>query len=185
MEFTIYVICLGAGLLFTLLSLVAGHMFGGDGGHNIGSGGHASAGADSTDGPGMSAFSPTMIAAFIMAFGGFGVIFHQIPATRSTWVSAPLALVCGLAAAYALLWLLRQIFRRTQSSSEGHVDALVGSSATVIGAIPQNGFGEIAYVQGGSRYTAPARTESGCAIAGGQTVKINRVVGSSFYVVPI
>lgn len=186
MEFTIYLICLGTGLLFTLLSLVGSHMFGGHGGgHDIGSGGHAAAGADGTDGPGMSAFSPTMIAAFIMAFGGFGIIFHQIPATRSIWLSAPLALGCGLAASFALLWMLRQLFRQTQSSSEGHVGSLVGTSATVIGAIPQNGMGEIAYVQGGSRYTAPARTESGCAVAGGQTVKINRVVGTSFYVVPL
>jgi membrane protein implicated in regulation of membrane protease activity len=126
-----------------------------------------------------------MIAAFIMAFGGFGVIFHQIPATHSPWLSAPLAVVCGFLAAAGLLWLLRQLFSKTQSSSESHVGTLVGMSATVISPIPQHGMGEIAYVQGGSRYTAPARTESGCAVAGGQTVKINRVVGTSFYVVPV
>ena len=188
MEFLIYIICLGTGLVFTLLSLVAGHMFGGHvghGGHDIGSGGHAASGADGSDGPGMSAFSPTMIAAFIMAFGGFGVIFHQIPAIRGTWLNAPLALVCGLLAASFLLWLLRQLMRQTQSSSEGPVGTLAGSNATGIGAIPQHGVGEIAYVQAGSRYTAPARSESGGAIASGQTVKINRVVGSSFYVVPL
>lgn len=188
MEFLIYIICLGTGLVFTLLSLAAGHMFGGHvghGGHDIGSGGHAASGADGTDGPGMSAFSPTMVAAFITAFGGFGVIFHQIPSIRGTWMNAPLAMACGMASSFSLLWLLRQLMRRTQSSSEGHVGTLVGTSATVIGAIPQHGMGEIAYVQGGSRYTAPARSESGCAIAGGQTVKINRVVGTSFYVVPL
>ena len=185
MEFIVYLVCLGAGLLFTLLSLVAGHLFGGGhDGHDIGSGGQAEAGADATDGPGMSAFSPTMIAAFIMAFGGFGVIFHQLPATHSPWLSAPLAVVCGSLAAAGLLWVLRQLFNKTQSSSESHVGTLVGMSATVISPIPQHGVGEIAYVQGGSRYTAPARTESGCAVAGGQTVKINRVVGTSFYVVP-
>ena len=32
---------------------------------------------------------------------------------------------------------------------------------------------------------APARTESGAAVAAGQTVRINRVVGTQFYVVPI
>jgi hypothetical protein len=45
--------------------------------------------------------------------------------------------------------------------------------------------GEIAYVQGGSRYTAPARTESGGAVGSGATVKINRITGSQFYVVPM
>ena len=61
----------------------------------------------------------------------------------------------------------------------------MGVSATVLTPIPQNGVGEIAYVDSGSRYTAPARTESGCAVAGGQTVKIHRIVGTQFYVVPI
>lgn len=185
MTLLVYIICLGAGLLFVFVSLAAGHIFGGADGHDIGSGGHAEAGADATDGPGMSAFSPTIIAAFIMAFGGFGIIFHQIPATRSTWLSSPLAVLCGFLCAWGLLSLLRQLFRKTQSSSESHVGTLVGMSATVLSPIPQHGVGEIAYVQGGSRYTAPARTESGCAVAGGQTVKINRIVGTSFYVVPI
>ena len=61
---------------------------------------------------------------------------------------------------------------------------LVGLSATVITPIPQQGVGEIAYVQGGARYTAPARSESGAAIGSGQTVKIHRIVGTQFYVVP-
>lgn len=187
MEFAVYIICLGAGFVFTVLSALAGHFFGG-GGHDAhlgGSGGHAEAGADSSDSPGMSAFSPTMIAAFVTAFGGFGIIFHQIPATRSPWFSAPLAVVSAFICTSTLLWLLRQLFRATESSSEGHVANLVGTSATVITPIPQHGVGEIAYVQSGSRYTAPARSESGCAVAGGQTVKIHRIVGTQFYVVPV
>ena len=185
MAFTIYLICLGAGLVFTLVSAVAGHMFGdAHHGHVDGSGGHAEAGADTSDMPGVSAFSPTVIAAFIASFGGFGIIFHQIPKTSSPYVSAPLALVCGLACASGLLYALRQLFRRTQSSSESKVGTLVGTLATVITPIPQHGVGEIAYVQAGSRYTAPARSESGAAVAGGQTVRIHRVVGTQFYVVP-
>ena len=35
---------------------------------------------------------------------------------------------------------------------------------------------------GGSRYTAPAREETGAAVACGQTVKITRIVGTQFYV---
>jgi hypothetical protein len=61
---------------------------------------------------------------------------------------------------------------------------LVGSDATIITPIPQGGVGEIAYVQGGTRYTAPARSESGAAIGNGQTVRIHRIVGTQFYVVP-
>ena len=186
MAFTIYCIFLGSGLLFVLVSAVAGHLLGdADHGHVGGSGGHAEAGADTSDMPGVSAFSHTILAAFVAAVGGFGLIFTEIPATSSPMISAPLAAVCGGLGAGGLLYVLRQLFQHTQSSSESKVGTLVGTSATVLTPIPQHAVGEIAYVQAGSRYTAPARTESGAAVAAGQTVRINRVVGTQFYVVPI
>ena len=55
----------------------------------------------------------------------------------------------------------------------------------LITPIPADGVGEIAYVQAGSRYTAPARTEGGAAVTNGQTVKIVRIVGTQFYVTPV
>jgi membrane protein implicated in regulation of membrane protease activity len=184
MEFLIYLFCLGVGLVFTLASAILGHLFGGGHeGHVDGSGGHAEAGVDSSDMPGISAFSPTVIASFVTAFGGFGIIFHQIKATRSPLISAPLAVLSGLVIASSLLWLLRQVFRKTQSSSESRVASLVGQTANIVSPIPPNGVGEIAYVQAGTRYTAPAREEKGAAVSAGKTVKITRIVGSQFYVV--
>jgi membrane protein implicated in regulation of membrane protease activity len=76
------------------------------------------------------------------------------------------------------------LFSHTQGSSESHVAALVGTEANVITPIPENGVGEIAYVVGGTRYTAPARVENGRAVAGGKPVKITHVVGTQFYVEP-
>ncbi|HMJ67181.1 MAG TPA: NfeD family protein [Candidatus Binatia bacterium] len=184
--FFIYFICFGVGLVFTVLSAFLGHVFGGTDAHaDVGTGGHAEAGFEHTGMPGVSPFSPTTVASFITAFGGFGMIFSKIELTRPWWISAPLAAFMGLAIAAGVFLMFNAIFSRTQSSSESRVGALVGASATVITPIPQHGVGEIAYVQGGSRYTAPARSESGAAIVGGQTVKINRVVGTQFYVVPI
>ncbi len=182
MDFIVYLVCLGTGLLFTVVSAVAGHLFGGHEGHVDGSGGHVEAGADMSDMPGVSAFSPTVLASFVMAFGGFGIIFHQIPATHSPWFSGPLAVLGGVVASATLLWLLRQLFRKTQSSSESKVASLAGLIATIVSPIPEHGVGEIAYVQAGTRYTAPARAENGVAVAAGQSVKITRVVGSQFYV---
>ena len=69
----IYGICLVVGLTFTIISVLAGHFFGGHGDHVAGSGGHAEAGADASDMPGISVFSPTVMAAFVTAFGGFGL----------------------------------------------------------------------------------------------------------------
>lgn len=184
--FFIYVVCFGVGLIFTVISAVAGHAFGGgDHDADVGTGGHAEAGFDHTGMPGMSFFSPTVIASFITGFGAFGMIFSKISATSNGWISAPLAMLCGVGVAGGVFLMFNKLFSKTQSSSESRVGTLVGVMATVLTPIPQSGMGEIAYVQGGSRYTAPARSETGAAVPAGGTVKINRIVGTQFYVVPV
>ncbi len=181
----IYAICLVAGLFFTLISAVAGHFFGGhDSGTDIGTGGHAEAGFDDTGMPGISFFSPTVLAAFVTAFGAFGMIFSQIDATASVWASAPLSLAGGGLVAMGVLWLFNTMFTKTQSSSESKVASLIGQTASILTPIPENGVGEIAYVQSGTRYTAPARTENGSTIGAGKPVRITRIVGTQFYVEP-
>jgi membrane-bound ClpP family serine protease len=184
--FLIYVVCFGIGLLFTIISAFMAEVFGGDHGggahgHELGTDGHAEAGFNM---PGFSAFSPTIIASFVTAFGGFGMIFSKIEMTKSPWISAPLSTLLAFAIAGGVLWMFRQVFAKTQSSSESRVASLIGLTVSIITPIPPNGVGEIAYVQAGTRYTAPARSENGIAIANGQTVRITRIVGSQFYVVP-
>jgi membrane-bound ClpP family serine protease len=183
METLVYAICFFVGLLFTLLSAFFGHMFGGHDVHSdLGTGGHAEAGYTDTGMPGLSPFSPTTICSFITAFGGFGLIFTRIHATSNIWISLPLSVIGGLMVAGAVLWVFGTIFHNTQSSSEGVVGTLVGRTATVITPIPASGVGEIAYVQAGTRYTAPAREQNGGAVGNGQTVKITRIAESQFFV---
>jgi membrane protein implicated in regulation of membrane protease activity len=183
MEQYVYFGCFLFGLLFTVCSVFFGHHIGGHDGHfDLGTGGHAEAGYEHSGMPGISPFSPTTICSFLTAFGAFGMIFSSIKATRSVWVSTPLSALGGLLIAAGVLWLFSAMFNKTQSSSEGHIGALVGRTATVITPIPAAGVGEIAYVQGGSRYTAPAREEKGVAVANGQSVKITRVAESQFFV---
>ena len=184
MDSLIYGICLVLGLLFSLISAIAGHFFGGDDGGDVGTGWHAEAGADSAGLPGISFFSPTVLASFITAFGAFGLIFTRIEATRSVWLSAPLAVVSGGAIAAGTLWFFNTMFKKTQSSSESRVATVVRLPATISTPIPENGVGEIAYVQANSRYTAPARAEGNIAIPVGQPVKITRIVGTQFFVEP-
>lgn len=178
---TIYLFFLGVGFLFTLISAAMGHVFG-HSGHVGGSHGSAEAGADSSDMPGVSAFSPTIIACFVSAFGGLGVIFSEVPATKPALISAPLSVLGATCIAGVVLSVLRRLLVHTQGSSEGHVGELVGVQANIVSPIPENGVGEIAYVQGGCRYTAPARENSGQPVSVGRTVKITKIVGSQFYV---
>lgn len=177
----IYLVCLFAGFIFMVACAIFGHITGGHGG-DIGSGGHAEAGADTSDGVGVSAFSPTVIASFITTFGGFGVILNQFEWGKKAYISAPLSVVGAFCVAYIVLSLLRKLFKETQSSSESKVGELVGKEAIVITPIPENGVGEITYVHGGSRYNAPAREETGAPVPNGSLVRISKIVGSQFYV---
>ena len=177
---TIYIICLVFGLMFTLVSVFFGHLFGG---HDaVGTGGHADGGFGSDGVPGIAFFSPTILAVFVTAFGAFGIIFTEISATSSLWVSAPGAFGSALAVAWGVLWGMNAAFRKMQGSSEARVGQLVGTTASLASPIPENGVGEISYVYGGSRYSAPARAEDGHAIATGKLVKITRIVGTQYFV---
>src|SRR5512137_512858 len=121
MEAIKYGVCLGVGWLFTFFSAIAGHFFGGHDGMDVGTGGHAEAGFDDAGVPGISFFSPTVLASFVTAFGAFGLVFSKVEATRSVWVSAPLSAVGGSTVAILVFLLFNALFKRTQSSSESKV----------------------------------------------------------------
>ncbi len=179
----VYAACLTLGLVFTIISATLGHFFSGhDSPGDVGTGGHAEAGFDHSGVPGISFFSPTVLACFVTAFGACGLILNHVEATRSVWVSAPLSALAGLIIAGLTFLMFNWMFHQTESSSESCVASLVGHEASIITPIPLNGVGEISYVQGGSRYTAPARTEAGTPIPAGKPVRITRIVGSQYFV---
>jgi membrane protein implicated in regulation of membrane protease activity len=179
----IYIACLALGLLFTIISAAMGHFFGGHDVHtDVGTGGHAEAGYDHSGVPGLSFFSPTVLSCFVTAFGACGLILSRVESTKSVWISAPISAVAGVFMAFIAFMLFNWMFKQTQSSSESRVASLIGQTAAILTPIPSNGVGEIAYVQGGSRYTAPARTETGSPVPAGKPVRITRVVGTQYYV---
>ena len=63
----IYIICLVFGLIFTLFSAVAGHLFGGHAEAPVGTDGQADSGFGSDGVPGLSLLSPTVLATFGLA----------------------------------------------------------------------------------------------------------------------
>ncbi len=178
----VYIACFALGLLYVLFSAIAGHFLGaheGDGA-DIGSGSHGDAGVGGD--PVISPLSPTTLAAFITSFGGIGMILSRIEATRSPLLSIPLSLLGGLIIAALVFYLFRMVFVRTQGSSESLVANLAGREATVITPIAPGSVGEIAYVDGGVRYTAAARCEGTDPLSTGSTVIIQRIVGNQFFV---
>src|SRR5438876_12424830 len=123
----IYTACLALGLLFTIISAVAGHFFGGHDAHvDVGTGGHAEAGYDHSGVPGISFFSPTVLACFATAFGACGLILSRIEGTRNIWISAPISAVAGAAMAGAAILLLNAISKHTQSSRQSRVGDFLG-----------------------------------------------------------
>ncbi len=178
---TIYLVCVGVGLLFAIISAFLADGGGGhDAPHGDAHAGHGDAGSHGM--PGVSVLSPTAIATFVTAFGAFGLVFSKIEMTSSAWFSVPLAALGGLGVAALVVVVFNKIFRATQSSSEGRVAELFGTGAEVITPIAAGGVGEIAYVQGGTRYTAAARALDERQIAAGAKVRIVRTAGSQFFV---
>jgi membrane-bound ClpP family serine protease len=96
-----------------------------------------------------------------------------------------LSLIGGFVIAAGVLFVFNAIFNQVQSSSESCVASLIGHCATIITPIPAGGVGEIAYVQAGTRYTAPARASENGALDKGKTVYIVRIVGPEFYVATV
>src|SRR3954462_7899616 len=87
--FLAYVICFGIGLVFAIISAFMAHVFGGhDTGGHEGAGGHAEAGVNQ-DMPGFSPLSPTIIASFVTAFGGIGMVLSKVEKVSSPWISVP------------------------------------------------------------------------------------------------
>src|SRR5947207_1196262 len=131
-------VCLALGLLVTIISAAASHFFGGHDGGDVGTGGHAEAGYDHTGLPGISFFSPTVLACFVTAFGACGLILTHIEGTRSMWISAPVSAVIGMVIAFLVFVLFNWMFQKTQSSSESRVGSLAGMEASIVTPIPKD-----------------------------------------------
>jgi membrane protein implicated in regulation of membrane protease activity len=136
---------------------------------------------DGTDGmPNLSPWSPVTIASFVTTFGGVGMVLDELGLPGL--LSFPTAAICGAVIAAAVFYLFYRIFSVTQSSSGVSARQAIGRPAEVITPIPHNGTGEIAYVLGGRRFNAPARTEDGHPIPARASVVIVRKLGGAFHV---
>jgi membrane protein implicated in regulation of membrane protease activity len=181
-----YLLLFSIGLIYAVVSAVLSGALGGDFGadHDVGGAdtGHVDMGIHLDSGMvHFSPLSPTVIATFLTAFGGTGMICLKV-FTMGGYTSLPVSLLVGLGVAAGVFALFEWIFEKTQASVNVDAAQLVGTRADVITPIPEKGVGEIAFVASGLRQNAPARSYDGRPIESPAEVEIVRVVGGSYIV---
>lgn len=125
---------------------------------------------DFGDGP----LSLTTIAAFTAIFGF--TAFASVGAGMATPVAAVVGALAGLVGGLAAWWLTRLI-RGAESTTALSGDDLVGSTGSVVLAIPEAGLGEVALTRHGERVSLSA--SAAAPIPRGTAVRIVQVVTST------
>ena len=167
----IYAAIAAFGLLFLLVMLVAGDIFGDhDVSHDVGG-----------DHGGPSIFSVRIMASFLTAFGVGGVLARYYGLSHVA--ASGVGIVAG-AAMSGLVLQFAKILYSQQASSELRMQTLVGASAEVSVAIPANGVGQVALNVGGERSEHVARAADGKAIARGAAVVVKALGADSVLVSP-
>ena len=163
------------GLLFLLIMLFVGEIFGGDHDVHVETDvGHADAG-----GAGPSILSARVIASFLTAFGVGGVIARYYNLSHP--LSSGIGFVAGMILASIVYQFARLLYSQ-QASSEVRMSSLVGQSAEVTIGIPEGGVGQVTLTVSGERSSHIARTVSGRTIPPGAAVTITALSGDSVLV---
>lgn len=191
-----YQLCFFLGLIYAVVSMIFSGIFGQGGGHhdfgghdlNVGGGhdmgvpdpGHADF-VSSHEMVHFSPLSPVVIAMFVTAFGGGGLVAMDT-FQQGEMVHVPVALVSGLVFSVGTFLFLSYVMEKTQGSTHYRAEEAVGISAEVTISIPASGLGQIAFDAKGQRQTGSARTEDGHPIAAHTIVTIEKSVGGTFFV---
>jgi hypothetical protein len=161
----------GVGFLFLLVSLVVGDVFEAVGFDLDG-------GAAGTD---FGLLDSRVIAVFLTAFGGFGLIAVQ---SGFGAVGASIAGLIGGIVFGAVVSVFGRFLIGQQASSTVTDDDLVGRTAQVTVAIKSGAIGQITAKIGDERVEKIARAKDGAEIASGSIVKVDSVIGDAVIVVP-
>ena len=127
-----------------------------------------------------SPWSPVVIAMFIAAFGGTGILMSK--RGFPIFYQLPVAAASGLVIGGLTFYLFLKIITGTQASSEVLSEELIGIEAEVTTPIPNHGMGEITYTAKQQRYNGPAQSTDGKEIPARTVVRIVRVVSNTFFV---
>lgn len=156
----IFATIFGIGFTILIFSLIFGHDVEAD----------ADIDGDVDSGNGPSIFSVKMIALLMV---GFGALSFGVRATSdATMLVSSMAGVGGAAAVGAIGYFIIRAFYTSQTSSTITDRDIIGSLATLIDTIPENGNGQVSCVIRGREITFLARSQNGKKIERGTPVKV-------------
>ncbi|WP_373047971.1 NfeD family protein [Vulgatibacter sp.] len=192
---SIYLLCGLVGLGWSVINLILGQAGGHDAAHgdlhvggSFGAGGngtgHGEAIADPQADLSLPLFSPTAIAGYLTGFGATGYGLVGGLGVESPFVHVPASLVGAAALGLGVAWGTVKLLQAGETGSAQRRQALAGSSGELTVGIPTGGVGEVAFLVGGTRSTAPARSWDGASIPRGAAVRIVRADESTFVVQP-
>ena len=155
-----YLVLLGVGGGFIVLSLIFGEVF-------------------EFDGVGGAFFRPAVISITLAVTGGVGLLLSPM---FGSYLAFPFSAAAGLAAGFLLYRFVILPMQRLEHTSSHDKQALIGSTAKVVLGIPQGGFGKIKYNVTGSYVTSPAKSEDGVEIRKDTEVVISYIKNNAYYV---
>ena len=120
-----------------------------------------------------SFLNPTSIMFFLLGFGFFGYVFHNIVGFEAPLLTLISTGISGLIIAALLLLALTRLFGNSEAATVQDVSDRTGLLGKVSITIQENGLGEILYVSpGGMRKSIPARSIDGRRLERDQEVVV-------------
>jgi membrane protein implicated in regulation of membrane protease activity len=165
----LFYVCLGVGVVYTVISFVLGQVFD-----------LFDFSGDIELGSNISPLKPAVIATFVTAFGGLGIILMK----KNFGFMYAFVLAFGISAFIAYIIYRYVIVKLYQAQNTSAVERqkLIGHKAKVTLAIRQGGYGKITYTINGNTYNSPAKAENGSQILVGQEVEIVYIDKNTYYV---
>lgn len=120
-----------------------------------------------------SFLNPTSIMFFLLGFGFFGYVFHNIVGLEAPLLVLIFAALSGIVIALLLFSMLARIFGNSESATEQDVSDRTGLLGRVSMTIQEGGLGEVLYISpGGMRKSIPARSIDGQRLERDQEVVV-------------
>ncbi|HKV59403.1 MAG TPA: hypothetical protein VJO32_14015 [Ktedonobacteraceae bacterium] len=120
-----------------------------------------------------SFLNPTSVMFFLLGFGFFGYVFHNLVGLTAPLLVLFFAGLSGVVIALLLLYMITRLFGNSESATEQDVSDRTGLLGKVSMTIQEGGLGEVLYVSpGGMRKSIPARSLDGQRLERDQEVVV-------------